>query len=277
MKKQELKVSIITPSYMQGQFIEDCILSVKNQTYKNIEHIILDNLSSDNTDTTVKKYLDKYNLTYICKKDRGQANAINVGLEKATGDIVCWLNADDYYYENSVIQKIVAAFIQNNAVDVISANGYFADQNKKQIKKVYPKRNKRYTLKDLSMYDPFLQPATFWRKNSIKLDEDLKYTFDWKLWIDFLKRDFQILLLDDCIACYRWHTQGKTYSNSSERKKETIIVQRYGNAKWFVLLWSYIIYTMYIIAEKTGLKVLIRILSKINDLICKILKFEKNT
>ena len=94
MPDQFPKITIITPSYNQGQFIEETILSVINQGYPNLEYIIMDGGSTDNTVEVIKKYSDHINY-WVSEKDKGQSNAINKGLHRATGDIINWLNSDD--------------------------------------------------------------------------------------------------------------------------------------------------------------------------------------
>jgi glycosyltransferase involved in cell wall biosynthesis len=91
-----IKVSIITVTYNSAQYLEDCILSVINQTYNNIEYIIIDGKSTDNTVSIIKKYASQLHY-WISEKDNGQSDAINIGLRRATGSIFNWLNSDDYY------------------------------------------------------------------------------------------------------------------------------------------------------------------------------------
>ncbi|MEC4686370.1 MAG: glycosyltransferase family 2 protein [Nitrospirota bacterium] len=114
-----LKVSIITPSYNQGQFIEETILSVKNQDYPNIEHIVIDGGSTDGTLDILKKY-DK-DIIWLSEPDNGQTHAINKGLRMATGEIIAWVNSDDLLLPHAV-SAIEKAFTSNIDAGFIYGN-----------------------------------------------------------------------------------------------------------------------------------------------------------
>src|SRR6056297_2453461 len=101
VSESEPLVSILTPSYNQGKYIEENIKSVRNQTTCSFEHIVVDANSSDSTVDILKNYEDQYNLKWISEEDRGQSHALNKALDIASGDWVGWQNADDYYVENA--------------------------------------------------------------------------------------------------------------------------------------------------------------------------------
>src|ERR1035437_8370385 len=103
-------ITIVTPSFNQGQFIEETILSVLNQTYKNIQYIIVDGGSTDQTMDVVNKYKDKIDII-INEKDDGQTDAINKGFKLAKGELVGWINSDDMLYPECV-EKIVELYIE---------------------------------------------------------------------------------------------------------------------------------------------------------------------
>ena len=125
-----MQLSIITPSYNQGRFIERTIKSVKNQKINNIEHIIFDNESSDETSKILKKY-KKIVRSYI-EKDNGQSHAINKGFKLAKGDIIGWINSDDIYHNNIFIE-VIKFFKNNPFVDVIYGEANHIDESDNQI------------------------------------------------------------------------------------------------------------------------------------------------
>src|ERR1700733_11361468 len=117
---EKLKISVITPSYNQGQFIEETILSVLNQDYDNTEYIVIDGGSTDNTVEIIKKHENK--LAYwVSEKDNGQSHAINKGFKLATGDIICWINSDDILIQGAL--KRVSQYFSDNP-DKLIVNGY---------------------------------------------------------------------------------------------------------------------------------------------------------
>ena len=120
------KITVVTPSYNQGQFIEATIQSVIGQQYPNLEYIVCDGGSTDETVEILKKYTDK--ITGWCsEKDQGQSDAINKGMRRATGDIVCWINSDDVLLPGTL--HTVAKFYHDHP-DTDFANGYTVEIDK---------------------------------------------------------------------------------------------------------------------------------------------------
>lgn len=117
-------ISIITPSYNQGRYIEETILSVLNQDYPRVEYLVMDGDSTDNTREILAKYGTR--LTWSSERDGGQADAINTGFRAATGDIFGWINSDDTYLPGA-LSKIVRYFQTHPDIDLVYGEGHLVD------------------------------------------------------------------------------------------------------------------------------------------------------
>ncbi|MFM7024380.1 MAG: glycosyltransferase family 2 protein [Flavobacteriales bacterium] len=208
--REALKISIITPSYNQGRYIEETIRSVVDQNYPNLEYIIMDGGSKDNTVEVIKKYADK--ITYWeSKKDKGQSDAINKGLKKASGDIVAWLNSDDMYTENA-LQRVADIFAKNPDVDIVYGNVWQFYPKGKTEKHINKKFNPKQFLTGVNMH----QPSVFWRRKVHEeigfLDEALYYTMDYDLWLR-LFYNYKSYKTDTILSRFRCHEEAKTSNN----------------------------------------------------------------
>ena len=226
-KKIYPKISIVTPSYNQGQFIEETILSVINQNYPNLEYIIIDAGSTDNTVEVIKKY-EKYITYWVSEPDRGQSHAINKGFDIATGDILAWINSDDYYAIDTF--SSVASNINTRKAMLLYGNASYYFQITELFKGVDVIRQKDKKLLPFDL--GFIQPATFWTTklwNIVgKLDENLHFAFD----LDWYLRGRQYaeyVSLPKKIAIYRIHDAHKTSHGGSERESEIMrVIDRNG-------------------------------------------------
>jgi glycosyltransferase involved in cell wall biosynthesis len=118
--KEQPLISIITPAYNAGRFIEDTLKNVMCQKYENLEHIVIDDGSTDSTVDILRKYESTYNLKWFSKSNEEQAVTVNKGFDIAKGQIVVWLNADDVLFSKRVIADVVETFNKNPEVDVRS-------------------------------------------------------------------------------------------------------------------------------------------------------------
>jgi glycosyltransferase len=131
---QKMKISIITATYNSEKTIKSCLQSVKSQDYENIEHIIIDGKSTDNTLSFLSKYAESNpNVTYITEPDKGIYDALNKGLQLATGDVLGFLHSDDEFYDQSTITKIAAAFDQNNPDGVYGNLNYISSTDDTRV------------------------------------------------------------------------------------------------------------------------------------------------
>lgn len=182
MDKELPLVSIVTPSYNKGRFIEETILSVKNQAYSNIEHIVVDGGSTDKTLDILRKYSDS--LIWISEPDEGQSDAINKGWRMSKGGILAYLNSDDTY-TTWAVETAVEFLTKNQDVVMVYGKCNLIDENSNVIAE-YPAT--KFNLGDLfSGWNMIPQPTVFIRKQVITevgyLNADLHMAMDLDLWI----------------------------------------------------------------------------------------------
>lgn len=216
------KISIITPSYNQGHFIEETINSVLSQNYPNLEYIIIDGGSTDNTVEVIKKYEDR--LTYwVSEPDQGQTDAINKGFKMATGEIINWLNSDDLLAPNTLI-TIANHFLENKHVGFVYGQIIEFDEEKFHPLTYFPKDDLPYRY----FYEfPFAQPACFYKRTIVEhvgwLNEDFKFTMDLDLFVRILA-NYDALQINNVLAYFRWHDTSKSSTLGDIAKKEKIKV-----------------------------------------------------
>jgi glycosyltransferase involved in cell wall biosynthesis len=190
MDKNIPLVSIVTPSYNQGKFIEYAILSVKNQRYPNIEHIIVDGGSTDGTLDIIKKYEGKYNLRWVSEADRGQADAVNKGFKMANGEIIGWINSDDAYFSNDTISEVVNFFDINSDSKIVYGDIVLINAENEVIR-INPVLL-FWGHKAFKIHSTPSQPAVFLKRCIIdrySLDVKLTYSMDYDFWLKIGKEN----------------------------------------------------------------------------------------
>lgn len=260
-----MRVTVITPTRNQAQYIEDCLRSVYQQTHPDIEHIVIDGMSTDATAEIVARYPCQF----IQRKDTGPAQAINRGLEMATGDIVCWLNSDDMFWSKTVVSQIVGLFGERPDADVITGNGYVVDEHGALLSPILTRGN-RLGLFWMRRVDAILQPATFWRRNSFRLDEGLSYLFDWKLWIEFLENGLRVLYVPEYLACYRVQPLSLTCQDTAARKREVYNLMKSYSPRRAQIIWCWLVWLLYRGSEGMRFPALKRIAVKMNGIVGRI-------
>ena len=185
------KISIVTPSYNQGQFIEETILSVVNQNYPNLEYIVIDGGSTDNTIEVIKKY-EQYITYWVSEPDSGMYEAVQKGFEKSTGEIMAWLNSDDLYHRNSffIVAEVFSSFPKINWLT--GATTYF-DEHGRIVEVKGSRKWSKYQFY-LGQYRWIQQESTFWtrslwNKSGSHVNNSLRYAGDFDLWIRFFRHE----------------------------------------------------------------------------------------
>lgn len=220
------KISIVTPSFNQAQYIEQTIESVISQNYPNLEYIIIDGGSTDNSVEIIKKY--QQHLSYwVSEKDDGQANAINKGLKLCTGEIFNWLNSDDYL-ERGALFKIAEAFSDKNVNMVAGKVRNFSSTEEEYI------QNQNLSAKGLMCWKPrvkFVQPGAWMRRECVEvcggIEEQFHYAFDWDLYIRYLYLFPNVKEISELLVHFRIHEGSKTKSLLSRfAEEERIIIEK---------------------------------------------------
>jgi glycosyltransferase involved in cell wall biosynthesis len=250
-----LQVTVITPTYNQAQYIAACIESVLGQTHHNVQYLIYDALSNDGSEAIVARYLSDPRIRYIRAGDKGQSDAINKGLQAATGDIVCWLNSDDFFFDDTVLDRVCSFFAQTPGVDVITGDGYLADANGTLAAPLMAKRD-RINARDMVIADYFMQPSTFWRRNDHRVDECLSFTFDWKFFVAMYRAGKSVAYLPGYFSVYRPHQASKTTQDSARRRWEVCHVVEFAGAGLAQRGWCRIVYGLYALSETLHLPLL---------------------
>ncbi len=199
-------VSIITPSYNQADFLEFTIQSVLKQEYLNLEYGIVDGVSTDGSLDILKKY-DPNLSWWISEPDQGQAQAINKGITRTSGNIIAWINSDDIYLPNAIMQAVTA--IEEYDVDLVYGDAITIDEAG------YPLNELMFSdwdLQDLLRFRVICQPAVFMKRAVWEevqgLSSDLHYMLDHQLWIKIASR-FQVKHIPSFWAASRSHGQAK--------------------------------------------------------------------
>lgn len=222
-----MKFSIVTPSYNSEKYISDTIESIKAQSGQDVEHIVVDGASDDDTVNIVNKY---DGITLISEPDNGQSDAINKGLMKASGDVVAWQNADDIYFPGCFDR--VAEFLKSNN-DVKMVYGYYQriDPQGKKLADVHPPSYKKWRFKYGRFYP--VQPSVFFRKEVFEelgyLDETLHYCMDIDLYCRIVLK-YKIARIPHLLGAFRVHDESKTQNkeNYNEVKEELFnVLNRY--------------------------------------------------
>jgi glycosyltransferase involved in cell wall biosynthesis len=212
-------VTIVTPSYNQGHFIRATIESVLSQDYPNLEYIIMDGGSTDETASVAKDYASR--LTFISEKDRGQSHAINKGFHLAKGTILAWLNSDDLYLPGSV-RTAVEAFGRTPGAGAVYGEGYLIDRSGQNSTR-FPCTEPFNLWKLAHLSDYILQQTVYFRRAVLDevglLDEDLHYTMDWDLLIR-IGMKYALEHVPEYMGCLREYPEAKSFAGGKRRIRE---------------------------------------------------------
>jgi len=208
----------VTPSYNQAKFLEQTIQSVLEQDYARLEYLVVDGQSMDNSVEIIKKHADK--LTWwVSEKDSGQGQAINKGITRAKGDIIGWLNSDDYYLPGT-ISAVVKVFEENPETIMIYGDMLAVDEQGRTINTL---KYKQLSLQDLLCFQIIGQPSVFFRRAVFEktsgLDTTFHFLLDHHLWIRIVQQG-KILHVPQTWSAARYHVEAKNRAKAAEFGRE---------------------------------------------------------
>ena len=225
------RISIVTPSYNQGQFIEETIRSVLLQGYPNLEYIIIDGGSTDGSVDIIRKY-EPWLAYWVSEPDRGQSHAINKGLLRTSGDVIAYLNSDDIYLRDVLAH--VSQEYAHNPFDLIAYDCHYIDADGHTFHVTRHCTNSLLDLLDLSRYDRsegVTQPGVFWSRRVLDtcglFREDLHRSMDYEYWVRATSAGFSMRHLAIEAACNRFHQDAKSAGKMTLLLEDAAVAEEY--------------------------------------------------
>lgn len=230
------RISVITPSYNQAPFLEATIRSVLEQDYPNLQFGVVDGNSTDGSIDIIERYRDRLDFAII-EPDRGQVDALNKGLRRADGEIVCFLNSDDTFTPGAL--RAVGEYFRGHPQDNwVMGHCVFIDAEGRQVVDAEWGGDTMFAtpidglahalLREKAFVMP--QPSIFWKREMLEkhgyFDEELEYTFDYEMWCRYLAAGYRVKIIDKVLSTYRLHGQSKTCALRHKQLRDHIETER---------------------------------------------------
>lgn len=218
-----MKISIAVPSYNYAQFIEACLSSIQQQDYCDFEVLIADGGSKDGSLEIIHRYCEMDSrFQLVSTNDQGQADAIRKAFAYATGDVLCFLNADDCYLSSDVFTAVVDTFTANEGASLVSFGGYYLDAEGNRLKRIHYRYHPLDGFHWMRYRTAVIQPATFWRKHVYESDKwpaNYHFVFDVVFFYAAYEK-YSWIEVPKAVAGYRLHGDNKSMRVRSRRVME---------------------------------------------------------
>lgn len=241
------KITVVTPSFNQGRYIEETLLSVRNQGYPNVEHIVMDGGSTDDTMAVVDRYRDGL-ARVVSEKDEGQSDAINKGFKLATGDILTWLNSDDMLAPGAL--AAVALAFHTSGADMVAGECHVHRDAAFVSRHLTSCENGPLPLEDILDIEGrwlegqfFYQPEVFfsraaWEKAGSHVRTDLYHSMDYELWVRMAAAGARLHVIARPVAWFRAHPDQKTAGDVVGGFRTELPLARDGAIQRLGLKWT---------------------------------------
>ncbi|MEO8151875.1 MAG: glycosyltransferase [Rhizobacter sp.] len=224
-----MKISIAVPSYNYGKYLSVCLESIRCQTHEDFEVLIADGGSTDGSLQVIQQFCERDSrFSLISRQDTGQVDAVIKAFSQASGDIFCFLNADDFYLCSDAFAAAVNAFADYKAIDVVTFSGFYVSESGQHVRPVRLRYHPFDHLGNMKLRSGALQPATFWTRRVTErypLRREFDYSFDTVFFYESFQ-EFSWIELPKPIAAYRWHGGNKSAVISAARTLELARFER---------------------------------------------------
>jgi glycosyltransferase involved in cell wall biosynthesis len=218
-------ISIVTPSYNQGQFLEETIRSVLLQGYPNLEYIIIDGGSTDNSVEIIKKY-EQYLSYWVSEPDKGQTDALNKGFRKVTGQLIGWQNSDDYYHSEAFVNAAKASVLFKD-FDIIYGSTKYVNENGNFVRD-YPVSS--FNIYNLIPHINMCNQSMFFKRKIFDdnnfLDEDYYHCMDLEFFLKLAVKGYKFHFYPDIVGYFRLHNHSKAYKQYDIYARESVSIYK---------------------------------------------------
>ncbi len=228
-----MRLSFVIPTRNQARFLRQCIDGCLAQGIADSEIVVVDGASTDDTRDVLESYGDR--IRWVSERDNGQSDAINKGVRMAHGELIAWINSDDYYATPSSVQKLLARFEEDAQVDIAYGNGLRVDIDGAPLGPYNSRPISRVAQIVTQPASFVLQPSLMFRRQLFLdvggVDESLHYTMDYELWIRMFAAARATRYLPEVIAHARYHMDAKSVAAMGKQIRELYKVKRSGARK----------------------------------------------